>query len=135
MPFENSGTLQKWHLTKTPTEIDKYDPHKNSALQMRYTLQKMPKVYPICQELSWLIFESKFLNMMYDSDLRSWDPLQNDIPGTLLCLIVVGVVSISRVLVVLQKTNNVGLTCHLCWVPFLGGSMFDKRSALYVTLC
>ena len=22
----------------------------------------------------WVIFERKFLNMMYDSDLRSWDP-------------------------------------------------------------
>ena len=25
MPFENKGTLQQWHMTKTPTKIDKYD--------------------------------------------------------------------------------------------------------------
>ena len=63
--------------------------------------------------------------------------LQN-IFGTLLCLIVVGVgsvINISRVLVVLQKTNDVIVRCHLCWVPFLGGGIFDKRSALFVTLC
>ena len=63
--------------------------------------------------------------------------LQN-ILGTLLCLIVVGVgsvINISRVLVVLQKTNDVIVRCHLCWVPFLGGGIFDKRSALFVTLC
>ena len=23
MPFENNGTLQKWHMTNTPPEIDK----------------------------------------------------------------------------------------------------------------
>ena len=52
-------------------------------------------------------------------------PFQNDILGTLLHLIVVGVSSIvSRVLVVLQKTNNVVGRCHLCWVPFLGGGIF-----------
>ena len=63
--------------------------------------------------------------------------LQN-ILGTLLCLIVVGVgsvINISRVLVVLQKTNDVTVRCHLCWVPFLGGGIFDKRSALFITLC
>ena len=63
--------------------------------------------------------------------------LQN-ILGTLLCLIVVGVgsvINISRVLVVLQKTTDVIVRCHLCWVSFLGGGIFDKRSALFVTLC
>ena len=34
-------------------------------------------------------------------------------PITLLCLIE-GIGSISRVLVVLQKTNNVVVECHLC---------------------
>ena len=33
MPFENNATLQRWHVTKTPPEIDKYDTHKNGALQ------------------------------------------------------------------------------------------------------
>ena len=28
MPFENNGTIQKWHMTNTPPEIDKYDTHK-----------------------------------------------------------------------------------------------------------
>ena len=61
--------------------------------------------------------------------------LHNDIIGTLLCLIVVRVGSISRVLGVPQKTNNVVVRCHLCWVLFLGGGVFDKRSPLFVTLC
>ena len=87
-----------------------------------------------------MIFKMKFLNLLYDSDSWSWDfkveffSLKNDSPGTLLCLMVVGVAS-SRMLEVLQKINNVVVKCHLCWVPFLGGGIFDKRSALFVTLC
>ena len=50
-----------------------------------------------------------------------------------LCLIIVGF--IIRVLVVLQKTNNVVVRYRLCQVPSLGSSIFDKRSALFVTLC
>ena len=74
-----------------------------------------------------------------DLDLWSWDfkvefsPLQSDIPITLLWLIL-GVGSISRVLVVLQKTNNAVARCHLCYVLFLRGGIFDKRSVLFVTL-
>ena len=79
--------------------------------------------------------------MLYGSDSWSWDfnvglfPLQNDIPGTALCLMVVGEASVSRMFVVLQKTNNVVVRCYLFWVPFLGDSIFNKRSALFVTLC
>ena len=62
-------------------------------------------------------------------------PFQRDIPGTLLCLTVVGVSSISRVLVVLQKTNDVVVRCFLCLVLFMGGGIFDKRSAIFVRLC
>ena len=32
MLFENNGTIQKRHMTQNPTEIDKYDTHKNGAL-------------------------------------------------------------------------------------------------------
>ena len=101
--------------------LSKMVPYKNGT-----PYEKMPKGYPICQGLSWVIFKRKFLNLLYDSGSWSWDfkveffPLQNDIPGTLRCLMVVGVRSISRMLVVLQKTNNVVVRCHLCWVPFLG---------------
>ena len=28
MQFENNDTLQKWHMTNTPPEIDKNDTHK-----------------------------------------------------------------------------------------------------------
>ena len=41
---------------------------------------------------------------------------------------------ISRMLVVLQETNNLVIRCHLCRVTFLGGGIFDKRSAVFVTL-
>ena len=111
------------------------------ALQKWPPSEKMPKCY-ICQALSWVIFKMKFLNLLYDWGSWSWDfkieifPLHNDIHGTLLCLIVVGVGSIiSRGLVLLQKTNNVVVRCHLCWVPILGRGIIDKRSALFVTLC
>ena len=78
--------------------------------------------------------------MLYDSN--SWSlhfkvdffPLQGDILITLLRLII-EVGFISRVLPVLQKTNNVVVRCHLSWVPFLQGGIFDKRDALFVTLC
>ena len=85
-----------------------------------------------------MIFKSKFQNWLYDADSWSRDfkvffPLKSDNPITLLCLIV-GVDSISKVLVVLEKTNNVAVRCHLCWVPFLRDGIFDKRSALSVIL-
>ena len=81
-----------------------------------------------------MVFKWKFLNLLYDSDLWSWDfkveffPLQSDIPITLLCLIA-GVGPMSRVLVVLQKVNNVVVRCHFCCVPF-----FEKRITLFVTM-
>ena len=43
--------------------------------------------------------------------------------------------SISRVLVVLQKANNVVARYHFCEMPFMLGPIFDKRSAHFVTLC
>ena len=82
-------------------------PTKNSALQKWYTLRSAKNVQ----------------RLLYDSDSLSWDfkvefvPLRSDIPITLLCLIV-GVGSISRMLVVLQKTNNVVMRCYFCKMPF-----------------
>ena len=111
-------------------------PIKNGVLQKWHTLRKC---YPVYQGLSWLICKRKLLNLLYDSDSWSWDfkveifLLQNDISGTLLCLIVVGFGSISRVLVVLEKTNKEVVRCHLCWLPFLVGDIFDERSALFVS--
>ena len=73
-------------MPKTPPEIDRHDTHKNCALQKWLTLWKNAlKSYPICQVLSWVIFKSKFLNLLYDSESWSWDfknkffPLQSDI--------------------------------------------------------
>ena len=106
----------------------------------KWCLIKMTHLAKKCQGLSWVIFKRKFLNLLYDSDSWSWDfkveffPLQSDIPITLLCLIV-GVGSISRVLVVLQKANNVVVRYHFCEMPFMLGPVFDKRSALFLTLC
>ena len=86
-----------------------------------------------------MAFKPKFLNLLYDSDSWSWDfkveffPLQSDIPITLLCLIV-GAGSISRMLVVLEKANNVVVRSHLIGCYFLRGGIFDKTSALFGTL-
>ena len=64
--FENNGTLQKWHMTNTPPEIDKYDTHKKWCLtKMAHFAKKCPKV--ICQGLSRVIFKKEFLNLLYDS--------------------------------------------------------------------
>ena len=91
MPFENNGTLQKWHMTNTPPEIDKYDSHKKWCLtKLKHLAKKCPKV--ICQGMNSAIFKMKFLNLLYDSDSWSWDfkvefsPLQSDIPIALLSI-------------------------------------------------
>ena len=57
--------------------------------------------------------------------LKSVFLLQSDIPITLLSLIV-GVGSISTVLVVLQKAKNVVLRCHFCEMPFMLGAIFVR---------
>ena len=40
MPFENNGTLQKWRMINTPSKKDKYDTHKNIALQKKADLAR-----------------------------------------------------------------------------------------------
>ena len=52
-------------------------------------------------------------------------PLQSDIPITFLCL-TVWVGSISRVLVVLQKNNNLVVRHHFWEMPFLLGTIFVR---------
>ena len=90
----------------------------NEALKKYHTFVKKCQNI-ICQGLSWVVFKWKLLNFLYDPDWWSWDfeveffPLQSDIPITLLCLIV-RLGPISRVLVVLQKANNVVVRCHFC---------------------
>ena len=123
---------------KYSPEIDKYDTQKKWCLiKMAHLAKKCAEV--ICHGLSWVIFKRKFLNLLYDSDSWSWDfkveffPLQSDIPITLLCLIV-GAGSISRMLVVLEKANNVVVRSHLIRCYFLRGGIFDKTSALFGTL-
>ena len=117
-----------------------WHPQKMLPWKISTRSKKMPKGYPICQGLNWVVFKRKLLSLLYDSDSWPCDfkaqffPLQNYIPGTLLYLLVLGVGSISRVFVVLQKTNNIAVRYHLCWVPFWGGGIFDKKSALFVTL-
>ena len=32
MPYENNGTLKKWHMANTPTKIDKYDTHRKCCV-------------------------------------------------------------------------------------------------------
>ena len=134
MPLESNGI----NITNTPPEIEKYSTHKKWCLmKMVHLAKKSPEI--LCQGLSWVIFKIKFLNFLYDSDSWSCDfkvkffPLQSDIPITLMCLIV-GIGSVSRMLIVLQKVNNVVVRWHLRWMPFLQGGIFDKRNALFVTL-
>ena len=61
IPFENIGILKKWHMTNTPTKIDKYDTHRKCCVTK---LAHLAKEYPkaICQGLSSVAFESEFLN-------------------------------------------------------------------------
>ena len=116
---------------KYSPEIDKYDTQKKWCLiKMAHLAKKCAEV--ICHGLSWVIFKRKFLNLLYDSDSWSLDfkveffPLQSDIPITLLCLIV-RVGSISRVLVVLQKANNVVVNWHFYEMQFMLDANFAKR--------
>ena len=43
MPFENNGTLQKWHMTNTPPKINKYDTQKNVPYKNGICYKKMPR--------------------------------------------------------------------------------------------
>ena len=51
MRFKNNGTLQTWHMTNAPPEIDKYDTHKKWYLtKLAHIAKKYPEV--VCQGLS-----------------------------------------------------------------------------------
>ena len=53
MPFENNGTLQKWHMTNTPPKIDKDDSHKRLVLYINGTpSRKLTKCHMSRAELS-----------------------------------------------------------------------------------
>ena len=79
MPFKNDDILQKWHMTNTPSKIDKCDTHKKMVSYKNGTPCKR-----------------EFLNLSYDSHSWSLDfkieifPLKRNIPITLLCLIIEG---------------------------------------------
>ena len=46
MAFENNGTLQKWHMTNTTPEIDKYETHKKWCLtKMAHRAKKYPRLF------------------------------------------------------------------------------------------
>ena len=57
MPFENNGTLRKWHKTNATHEIDKYDTHKKWCLtKMAHLAKKCPEVIyqkGLSLSLSW----------------------------------------------------------------------------------
>ena len=42
LPFENNGPLQKWCMTNTLPETDKYDTHKTWCLKKWHTLSECP---------------------------------------------------------------------------------------------
>ena len=42
LPFENNGPLQKWYMTNTLPETDKYDTHKTWCLKKWHTLSECP---------------------------------------------------------------------------------------------
>ena len=44
MPFENNGTLQKWHMTNTLPEKDKYDTHQSWCLTKMAHLEKKGQI-------------------------------------------------------------------------------------------
>ena len=129
-------------MTDTPPKIDKYGTRKKWCLtKMAYRAKKNAQ----------RSFAKGWIEWFYKGNFEICSRIQTHGHGILkssfssLCLIVrVGI--ISRVLVVLQKTNNISfevlflwdavfVRCHLCWVLFLWGGIFDKRSALFVVLC
>ena len=64
-----------------------------------------------------MVFKLIFLNLLYDPDLWSWD-------FKVEFVLLVG--PISRVLVVLQKANNVVVRCHFSEMPFMLGAIFVR---------
>ena len=49
MPFENNGTLQKWHMTNTPPKVNKYYTQNNGAFKNGICCEKIPKGYLPCK--------------------------------------------------------------------------------------
>ena len=117
MPFENNGTKMAYNKYSTWNKQiwhpQKMVPYKNGT-----PCKKWPKV--ICQELraEWFLKGNSQICCMIQ--MHGYGILKSRFFHsrvitriTLLCLIV-GIGSISRGLVVLQKTNNVLVRCHLC---------------------
>ena len=51
MPFENNGTLQKWDVTNTPPEIDKYGIHKIMAAYINSITKYSTKNHAPCKTM------------------------------------------------------------------------------------
>ena len=128
MLFQNNGTFIKLaHDKNSIWNYQIWHPQKWCLAKMAHFAKKCPKVTLFAMDWAeWLIFKRRFLIFFSTPECYSW--------YSLLCLML-GVGSISRMLVVLQKTNNVVVRYHLCWASFLGGGTFDKRSAVFVILC
>ena len=102
MPIENNDALQKWHMTNTPPKIDKYDTHREWWLTK---MAHLAKKYPKLSAEGWAEWFLKVNSQIFSViQTNGYGILKSSFSS--LCLIL-GVGSISRVLVVLQKTNNV----------------------------
>ena len=59
MPFENNGTLQKWHMTNTPPKVNKYYTQNNGAFKNGMRCEKIPKGYlPSKGRTEWFLKEN-----------------------------------------------------------------------------
>ena len=129
MQFQNNGPFTKLAHDKNSTWNNQiWHPQKWCLTKIAHFAKKCPKVTLFVKDWAeWLIFKRKFLNFLFHPRMLFLvhSHVSNAWVGSV----------ISRMSAVLQKTNNVVARCHLCWVPFLGGGIFDKRSALFVTLC
>ena len=106
-------------MTNTPPKIDKYDgTHiKWFLTKLAHLVKKMPKSY-LPKVLSRAIFKRELL-ICCRTQTHNHGILKS------ILTLIAGAGSISRVLVVLQKTNNISfemvffVRCRFCEMPFL----------------
>ena len=63
-PLVNNGTLQKWHMTKIPPQIDKYDFSKNGTLEKWHTLRENVQRLPYFLRIELNDFQKELLKFV-----------------------------------------------------------------------
>ena len=120
---------KQWRLTKMTH--DKYSniqnrqiwhPQKMGPLKNGTPCEKIPKGYLPRAELS------EFLNLLYDSDSRSWDFKDEFFHSRVIFLLLSGVYLVLVVLLIpikIKPISNLVVRCHFCEMHYIGCYFYE----------